>query len=62
MLYFAGTELNNQIARAVFINTFSAKRRIFMSKKGSRLSLIVTNPPSFGDFSKIKKQLTKLGP
>ena len=30
-------------------------------RMGSRLSLTVTNPPNFGDFPKIKKQLTKLG-
>ena len=30
-------------------------------RRGSCLSLTVTNPTSFGDFPKIKKQLTKLG-
>ena len=39
------------------INIFGAKERIFKSKNGSHLSLTVTNPPSFGVFPKIKKQL-----
>ena len=30
-------------------------------RTGSHLSLTVSNPTTFGDFPKIKKQLTKLG-
>ena len=45
----------------LFFLTLSVPKDIELHlRTGSRLSLTVTNLPSFGDFSKIKKQLTKL--
>ena len=61
-MVFAYSKMGQVIALNIeTINTFSAKDIYLRLRKEYGLSLTITNPPSFGDFLKIKKQLTKLG-